>query len=247
MKLQVLAMGSRPWQAAVKYWGLSFLINDTLLFDTFANFKTLSGKLEDAAVDVTQIAKVVISHDHWDHTGGLEGFAQWRGAGIDIYLPSPASAALKSQAGAHGARVIDGVTEPIEIAPDVILLPAMDGYHKKELVREQALLVKTPHGQVLIVGCAHPGIVAMVRAAKKLLGQPIVGVIGGLHLMDKSEEQIEDCIRDLKEEGVVLSGATHCTGAKAEKMFAAAFGSGYCEVKEGKAIMLPAVSALSLV
>lgn len=238
MKLQVLAIGSRPWQAAVKYWGLSFLIDDAVLFDTFATFDVLSRKMKTAQIDVTKIEKVVISHDHWDHVGGLEGFASARGAGCDVYLPSPAAQTLHAQAGAFGARVFDGVAEPTEIAPNLILMPAMDGYHKEALVREHALVAQTAQGNVMIVGCAHPGIVAMVQQAKQVLGKPVTGVIGGLHLMDKTEAQIATCIQALKAEGVAMSGATHCTGAKAEKMFAATFGNGYREIKEGMTIAL---------
>lgn len=233
MKLQVLALGSRPWQAWRKYWGLSILIDDAVLFDTFASFEILSRKMKAARVDAAKIGNVVISHDHWDHSGGLTGLLERRGKGLRVYLPSPASATRKVQVGAFGASMIEGTTEPVEIAPRLFLLPTMIGEHRRQVVPEQALVAQTEQGCVLIVGCAHPGIVAMVRDAKRVLGKPVTGVIGGLHLMDKSKDAIAQCAQELKDEGVTMIAPTHCTGWRAERMLKRAFGRGYVPLREG--------------
>ncbi|MDD3182736.1 MAG: MBL fold metallo-hydrolase, partial [Alphaproteobacteria bacterium] len=150
MKLQVLAVGSRPWQVLRRYWGLSVLIDDTVLFDTFANFDVLSQRLKAARVDVANIAKDVISHDHWDHIGGLDGLLAQRGKGVNVHLPSPTSVARKEQVMALGAAVIEGEAEPLEIAPRLFLLPAMVGEHRGQAVPEQALVAQTEQGYVMI-------------------------------------------------------------------------------------------------
>lgn len=232
MKLQVLALGSRPWQAWRKYWGLSILIDDAVLFDTFASFDVLSRKLKTARVDVASIEKVVISHDHWDHAGGLDGLLAQRGKGAQVYLPSPASVSRKQQVVASGALVTEGVTEPVEIAPQLFLLPTMMGEHRGKTVPEQALIAQTEQGCVMIVGCAHPGIVAMVRHAKQVLGQPVSGVIGGLHLMSSSKDVIATCAQELRDEGITMISPTHCTGWRAERMLKRAFGRGYLPLQE---------------
>ncbi|MDD3182514.1 MAG: hypothetical protein PHD48_06915, partial [Alphaproteobacteria bacterium] len=82
----------------------------------------------------------------------------------------------------------------------------------------------------------HPGIVAMVRQAKQVLGQPVTGVIGGLHLMSSPKDVIAQCAQELKDEGVTMIAPTHCTGKSAEDMFKKAFGRGYVVVKECLAI-----------
>ncbi|MGE4350637.1 MAG: MBL fold metallo-hydrolase [Bdellovibrionales bacterium] len=237
MKLQALAIGSRRRQWVRRYWGLSFLIDDGVLFDTFASFKVLSKKMDEAQVSAAQITKLVISHDHWDHTGGLEGFSARRGEGVEIYLPFSASSTLKNKACNYGAVVFDGVSRPTEIAPNLFLMPTMEGRFDGKIIREQAVVARTARGFILIAGCAHPGIVEMVREAKQLLKEPISGVIGGFHLMDSAKEEIAGCIHDLKGEGVTFVAPTHCTGAKAEKMFHDAFGADFYEVKEGATLI----------
>ena len=52
-------------------WGFSCIINDCLLFDAGESGKALLENLHALEVDLDSIEGVVISHDHWDHTGGL--------------------------------------------------------------------------------------------------------------------------------------------------------------------------------
>ena len=57
-------------------WGFSALVEydgHTLLFDTGGDAPTLLENMDILEIDPAQIEKVVISHDHGDHTGGLEG------------------------------------------------------------------------------------------------------------------------------------------------------------------------------
>ncbi|MFA5101478.1 MAG: MBL fold metallo-hydrolase, partial [Candidatus Omnitrophota bacterium] len=52
-------------------WGVSFLIDDTILFDTGEKGESLLENMRSLGVDINKIEAVVLSHDHWDHTGGL--------------------------------------------------------------------------------------------------------------------------------------------------------------------------------
>jgi 7,8-dihydropterin-6-yl-methyl-4-(beta-D-ribofuranosyl)aminobenzene 5'-phosphate synthase len=52
-------------------WGVSFLVDGRILFDTGEKGDWLLKNMKVLGVDVEGIEAVVISHDHWDHTGGL--------------------------------------------------------------------------------------------------------------------------------------------------------------------------------
>lgn len=108
-------------------------------------------------------------------------------------------------------------------------------------VCEQGLVVGTPEGSVVITGCAHPGIVRMVRAAREIVDDDIALVVGGFHLAEKSQEEIEGIISDFRALGVQRVTPTHCTGEKAIQMFADAYGNDYVEGGVGRVIEVGSV------
>lgn len=107
-----------------------------------------------------------------------------------------------------------------------------------EAFREQGLVVKTEKGGVLITGCGHPGAVPMVDVAEKKLGIKVHTVIGGLHLMQKSREEMDKLAATLKEMGVRQICPTHCTGDKSIAMLKESYGEGYISGGTGKEIII---------
>jgi 7,8-dihydropterin-6-yl-methyl-4-(beta-D-ribofuranosyl)aminobenzene 5'-phosphate synthase len=112
------------------------------------------------------------------------------------------------------------VTEPIEIAPGV----CATGQVGSGLV-EQALVVDTAVGSVIVTGCAHPGIVEMVRKGKKVIAGEVALVVGGFHLGKASRSQVEGIIAEFRRLGVQRVVPCHCTGDRARRMFVAAYGT----------------------
>ncbi len=106
-------------------------------------------------------------------------------------------------------------------------------------IPEQALVLETPVGSIVITGCAHPGIVPIVRAAKTIVEGDIALVVGGFHLGDQSREAVWDIAAVLKTLEVQRVTPTHCTGTMAIGVFAQAFKEGYIEGGAGKVISIP--------
>jgi len=104
--------------------------------------------------------------------------------------------------------------------------------------REHGLVIKTENGGVLITGCGHPGAVPMVAVAEKELGIEIHTVIGGLHLMSKSGEDLEQLAASLQEMGVKQICPTHCTGDNSIASLKESFGEGYISGGTGKEIII---------
>lgn len=65
-------------------WGVSYLIEGHILFDAGEKFSYLENNARIMGVNLSNIDKVIISHNHWDHTGGLEGLLK-KNKKIEVY------------------------------------------------------------------------------------------------------------------------------------------------------------------
>ena len=81
---------------------------------------------------------------------------------------------------------------------------------------DQALVLDTPAGLVVVSGCAHAGLVnTLAFAQSKLRGAPVRAVLGGFHLYQASEETLRWTGAQLKQRGVADLLGAHCTGIEA--------------------------------
>lgn len=215
-------------------WGFAALIEyrgHTILFDTGGNTRILLDNMELLEIDPAEIEAVALSHIHGDHTDGLPGLF-----GLDIpltiYIPPSFPNNWKSWARLHadlvpvapGQEISDGIFTTGEMAAGRLV--------------EQALVVETGDGIVVITGCAHPGVVEIVARASELFGGSVKLVVGGFHLMDKDRDELRDIITELRALDVELVSPTHCTGKDAIAVFAALFGEDYVEGGAGRVIVV---------
>ncbi|MEA3463581.1 MAG: MBL fold metallo-hydrolase [Patescibacteria group bacterium] len=137
-------------------WGFAVLIETVntpiILFDTGANGKILLSNMKKLEINPMAIGEVFISHNHFDHTGGLSDFLKINNK-VKVYNPSL-------------------FTEPTKIYKNVFSTGKLDGI-------EQSMGVITEKGIVLIVGCSHPEMSHILDAASQF--GKIYAIIGGLH------------------------------------------------------------------
>ena len=87
-----------------------------------------------------------------------------------------------------------------------------DGEEPDYLYDDTALVYKSPQGLVIITGCSHSGICNIVEQAKKLCKEErIIDIIGGLHLLDPSKEQLQGTLEYMKKLNPKQMHACHCT------------------------------------
>jgi 7,8-dihydropterin-6-yl-methyl-4-(beta-D-ribofuranosyl)aminobenzene 5'-phosphate synthase len=86
-------------------------------------------------------------------------------------------------------------------------------------IKEQALIVDTPQGLIVITGCAHPNVADIAERAQTYLGKKIYLLMGGFHLGGSSDVKIRAIIKRLKVLGVKKVAPSHCTGGNAIRMF----------------------------
>ena len=103
-----------------------------------------------------------------------------------------------------------------------------DGWEPDPVLDDQALIIKTPQGLVVVLGCAHRGMINTLYHAREITGiQKIHMVLGGCHLKDATDEQIWQTISALNEMGVQKLAVSHCTGMRATLMLAQTYGEDF--------------------
>jgi len=145
-------------------------------------------------------------------------------------------APLNLMTGVTTSGEIDRVTS-FEVLEDLYTI--VDGKVIQDHERDDsAVLLNLDEGLVIITGCCHAGIVNTMTHAKKITGvDKIHAVIGGLHLIDASEEKVEKSIEALTEVDWVFAG--HCTGFDGLRRIADKLGDRFARIQTGSIIHFP--------
>lgn len=117
------------------------------------------------------------------------------------------------------------VTDFEQVGEDYLKVKVDGDYQRDSCVDDRAMIVKTDKGLIVVLGCAHRCLINTLHHARKVAGEERIHmVIGGCHLIDASNELINQTIEALKEFNIEKIGVSHCTGLNAGAMMAAEFG-----------------------
>ena len=246
-RITVLVENTAGGHGLLAEHGLSFWIElggKRILFDT-GQGKVLSGNAQRLGIRLETMDAIVLSHGHYDHTGGL-GDALRSAPGTTVYA-HPAALEPKfarnpdgmardvGMSSVHKQRVREltelvSVEEPTEVCPGLHVtgpVPRTTAFEDTggpffkdrsctepdELVDDQAAFVETSPGTVVILGCAHAGIINILRLVQSLTDpRPIHTVIGGMHLLNASSERMDKTVAELRRLDVQRLLPCHCTG-----------------------------------
>ena len=245
-------------------WGLSILIEADdykILFDTGQSFSAAYNAIT-LGTDLARIDKIVFSHGHLDHTGGLLHILKMMKSEAEIiahpdilalkYAKRPDRAEeyigmpfLKAAAETLGAS-FNLTREPVWLSENIVTsgeIPMITEYEKIDPILyvkekgelepdpmwdDQAIFIKSDKGLIIILGCAHRGVINTIRHAQKLTGiEPVYAVIGGTHLISASPQRLDLTITELTSSGVQKLGVSHCTGLPASAKLAQTFGKAF--------------------
>jgi 7,8-dihydropterin-6-yl-methyl-4-(beta-D-ribofuranosyl)aminobenzene 5'-phosphate synthase len=225
-----------PYQSGITTdWGFSCIIDGlgkTILFDTGADGDLLLANMKRLGIKPETVDMVFLSHNHSDHIGGLSRFLKFNPR-VTVYLPMSFPSAFERSIKNRGARVVR-VGGPKELLKRVHTTGEMG-----DSIKEQAMILDTSKGLVIITGCAHPDVTRIVAAARKYLHKKVYLLMGGFHLLRKDKAAIQAIIRNLKSQGVEQVAPSHCTGNKAIALFSKAWGDKFIEGGLGAVIELP--------
>lgn len=235
LRITVLYDNTAHRQDCSADWGFACLIEGTektILFDTGTKADVFAANVGALRVDLSHVDALVVSHPHGDHTGGIPVALKAR-PGLSVLLPFGSPSALAESLRSDGASVL-APEGPADVGRDALVTGPVGGQ-----IPEQALVVRRPEGLVVVTGCSHPGIVAIVEKAKQVAGGKLLAVLGGFHLLEHSDDAVAGIVARFQELGVEKVGATHCTGEKAIEAFRKAYGARFVEMGAGRVVELP--------
>ena len=248
-------------------WGYAALVEvdgRKILFDTGARPDTVLKNAIELGIDLGTVGTVILSHHHWDHTGGLvtlrRSFRETNPAALQhahvgegIFLPrtmdpeamkrfasiGPPKELLVKMPDIRDDYIALGGqftvhAEPHELHQGVWITGPIPRVHEERnwtkfnrierdgsfeedtLPEDQALVIDTTEGLVVVAGCGHSGIVNTMEYAREITGgKPILAVIGGFHMMSLTEEKVAWTGERMREFGVQHVIGAQCTGINA--------------------------------
>jgi len=240
--------------------GLSFYIeagDRKILFDTGQNL-ALSNNARSLGIPLDRIDTAVLSHGHYDHTGGLQSLLECNPNFTLHAHPDVFSHKVKQQNGEfkfigiplekhaieHRGAAVELHRNFLEIAPGIFSsgeIPLITDFEAVEsgffiktelgvvpdtLADDQALILDTAKGLVVLLGCSHRGVVNTLSQVRRLTGKSnIHSIFGGLHLGQASSDKLNTMMAHLHGFGLETIGVGHCTGPQAFLALANEFGN----------------------
>jgi len=236
MNIKLIAEGSTNSQRLMLRWGLSLLIGEDLLYDTFGDARIFLRNIKKFKVDLSKIKHIVLSHDHWDHVNGLlEVIGRYQD--ITVYICPAFNPQIKKKIDLFGARRVE-VNGLNQIKKGIYTTGELISGPLAPKIPEQALVVKDKRGLIIVTGCAHPGIVNIVRYVRKQFRENIYLLIGGFHLKSTPCRQVRQIVGELKSLNIENVLPMHCTGEFAVRELKETFGKNCIYLRTGQALEL---------
>jgi len=213
-------------------WGFSCLViheKDTVLFDAGNRIDIFNRNLKALGIDVKTINTMVISHHHGDHTGNVFNVVEMN-PGIKVYLPSSLEGDYETRVNDYGGKACIK-NDCKRIAKNIYVSGEM-GFQ----IKEQALVIDTEKGLVIIVGCGHPGIDRMVEKIKTHFQKDVFLVLGGFHTLEANQEEANRIIEKFHELGVKKVAPSYCSGKLTRTLFKESYQTDFIKNGTGKII-----------
>ena len=225
---------------------LSFYIEDgdeTILFDTgYSDVYMKNARL--MGLDLSRVDKLVISHGHVDHTGGLVAFSQQYWQKRLPLIAHPDAFDRKYSGGENTGSILDAeqltraflltpAKAPVRVTENILFLgeiPQLTDFEPRapmgftvhcgeELpdrnADDSALVYEGKDGIYIITGCSDSGICNIIEYAKQVTGRDrVLGVIGGFHLF-ATDERLEKTIEYFLANGIPAIYPCHCVSLHA--------------------------------
>ncbi|OHD12031.1 MAG: hypothetical protein A2Y34_13725 [Spirochaetes bacterium GWC1_27_15] len=208
-----------------------------ILFDT-GQSKNFIDNAINLGIDISKIDFCIISHGHYDHTGGLYDFCKInkkakifikKEAFLKKYKSNKNYIGIPFNENIFEDRLIfvsqnTKITDDIYIMPDIKIYNYEDTHFKEmsikqnneyftdEFIDEQFLVINQNNSLVIISGCSHRGITNIIKTSIEYFNLPINLVLGGFHFKDEDDKTLKNIIESFNNFNIKQIGVSHCTG-----------------------------------
>jgi len=215
VKITILAEDTAGPRGTVGEHGLAIWIETdgrVVLFDTGQGL-ALRQNASVLVLDLSRVEVIIVSHGHYDHGGGLSDAIASCSSTAPVFLhpcallpkytPPDREIGIPRLAETQVSRVI-AIREPQQVLPGVWTtgeIPRLTAFEDTggrfyrdsscttpdPLLDDQALFLESSQGLVVILGCAHAGVINTLERVRQLSGtRKIHAILGGMHLLNAS-------------------------------------------------------------
>jgi 7,8-dihydropterin-6-yl-methyl-4-(beta-D-ribofuranosyl)aminobenzene 5'-phosphate synthase len=219
-----------------------------ILFDT-GQGGALAFNARALGVNLSETDELILSHGHYDHTGGIAQVAKAAGQ-VEVYchpgavlprygigngIPKPIQMPRKSMRALDNmpAQRLRWVTQPVLLSERIGITGPIpretiyedtggpfyldpEGKRPDPIDDDVALWIRTDEGLVICAGCCHAGLVNTLNHVRRLTnGSKLRAIIGGFHLLNASDQRLEQTMRRLQSISPDTVVPCHCTGERA--------------------------------
>lgn len=201
----------------------------SILLDTGTSADVLLRNLVAAGIDITRLDAVVMTHNHFDHTGGLAAIRK-RAPMVPVFVPPGQEFPVTN---------VTTVTDSVSMTPSILIVRGHAPVATAGISDDLSIVVRSRRGLYVLSSCSHSGVAAIVDRARELFGEQVYYFSGGARLIFRGEADTATVARALTERGVRRVSPSHCSLSHAvEQRFADAFAGGFEPSRLGARVAL---------